>query len=165
MRGHVGWKEIGHQGWRPGSWVESMVVWLIWRGMLGEEWVGLGNPKFRYVLVSLRYTWFVSAQAFRPPIFITRLSSRWPCVEPSYCGRTLGLLFPHCRQAALMKLSLYKPIALFTFGLFPKVRCIWGASPKDLRSQEMNEPFLWLLLHISRLSIKRQFLQSATSNQ
>lgn len=154
MRGQVGWKEIGHQGWCPGSWVESMVIWLLRRGMLGEEGVGLGNPKFECVLVSLRYTWFMSAQAFRPAIFNTLFLS----VEPSYCCRTLGLLFLHCRHAALMKLSPYKLIALFPFGLFPKVRCIWGAFPKDLRSQEMNEPFLWLLLHISRLSTERQFL-------
>lgn len=157
-----------------GNWTSRLTPWFLsWiygglitlKGNAGGGVSGIGEPKvqicvskFAVHMVHVRSS-LQARHFYYPPLL--PLAVCWAILLWS----DAWMLFPRCRQAALMKLSLYKPIALFPFGLFPKVRCIWGASPKDLRSQEMNEPFLWLLLHISRLSIERQFLQSATSNQ
>lgn len=153
MRGQMGLKENNHQGWLPGSWVESLVVWLLWRGRLGQDWVGLGNRKCGCLLLSSRYPWFhVSWSLHACHLKI----ASWRCVEPPCCW-TLGLVFSHWKQAALaMKSSLYKPIALFPFGLFSKERCIWDVVPEVQFWVTGNEQtVLWLSLCVSRLSLER----------
>lgn len=92
------------------------------KGCVQGDGAGLGNPKFG--CVGLRCPGFLAIQAFMPAIFHGPLCSGWQCVGPSFCCWMLGWWLLFSLPAVLMELSLYKPIALCPFGLFPKVRYI-----------------------------------------
>lgn len=151
-------KDGGGQGWRKAL-VQadspvlelSLVVSLLWRGRLGEDWSGLGSPTFGWVLVSWRYPWFMSVQVFMPTIsngHFPPASSVWS--HPTSAGH-LGCC--HCSPTVSKQhwwSCLCTKQMLFSFGLFPKERVFEVHPPKWNPWVTGNEwTVLWLLLHIS----------------
>ena len=114
------------------SWVSDGLIALKW--WVGKEQIRLGHPKFDVKSLDVNLRGCDSCPCNLPACqflcqLLLWLAVCW-VILLSLDTWLLLSLFSCCKQAALRELSVYKPVALFSFGFFPKVRYFWCVFPK-----------------------------------